>query len=181
MPPSTFDIARLPAPSVEEQAVSNRLGERIRAEIEASGPLPFSRLMELALYAPGHGYYTAGATKFRAEGEFITAPESFPLFGRCLANAVAPILRELLDADILEVGAGSGRLAATLLQELAAHDAVPNKYYILDVSSDLRARQAETIAAQAPRLYEHVCWLDRWPSNYSGVVRSEEHTSELQL
>ena len=165
----------LPAPSDDERALSDRLTGVIRAEITRAGPLPFARFMELALYAPGLGYYAAGKAKFGGAGDYITAPESFPLFAQCLAHTVAEVLAALADADVLEVGAGSGRLAAGLLNELAARDALPRHYYILDVSADLRTRQAETIRQQAPAFYQRVRWLDRLPEpGFRGLVLGNE-------
>jgi SAM-dependent MidA family methyltransferase len=144
-------------------------------EIQTVGSIPFSRFMELALYTPGLGYYAAGKQKLGAAGDFITAPESFPLFGRCLANAVAEVLRQVSGGDILEVGAGSGKLAAALLQRLTTLDALPQTYYILDVSADLRTRQAETIKALAPCAFERVRWLERLPDRkFRGLVLGNE-------
>ena len=108
--PSEPDTRGLPAPSAEEQAISDALTERIRREIDAhAGAIDFSRFMELALYAPGLGYYSAGRQKFGAAGDFVTAPELGPLFARCLARPCMQVLTTLSNADILEAGAGSGR------------------------------------------------------------------------
>ena len=97
-------------PGADARAHSQRLVEGIRAEISAAGgAIPFSRFMEFALYAPGLGYYSAGATKFGPAGDFVTAPELGPLFAACVADAVAPVLRQLgPEAGFLEVGGGSG-------------------------------------------------------------------------
>src|SRR5699024_5724356 len=112
-------------------------------QIEAAGgAIPFWRFMELALYAPGLGYYSAGATKFGRAGDFITAPEIGPLFAECVAEAVAPVLARLgPEAQMVELGGGSGRFAADALGHLAALQALPARYAILEPSADLRERQ----------------------------------------
>lgn len=174
MPPSPRGLAKLPPPSEEETTVSTQVTALIEEEIRRHGPIAFGRFMELALYAPGLGYYTAGKEKFGARGDFITAPETFPLFGRCIAHTAAEIFAQLGDADILEVGAGSGRLAVELLRELARLDALPRTYYILDLSPHLRVRQTETLKEHAPELYGRVRWLDRLPASFRGLVIGNE-------
>jgi len=165
----------LPALSPEEAAHSARLAERLREEIvRAGGWISFARYMRLALYEPGLGYYSAGARKFGAAGDFITAPEVAPVFSQCLAVQCAEVLQTLGGGDLLEFGAGSGVMAATLLAELERRDALPHRYFILDVSADLRQRQQETIAAAVPRLLERVEWLDRLPDGLEGVVLANE-------
>ena len=168
-------MPELPSPSVEERALSARLSDVIRTEIADNDSIAFARFMELALYAPGLGYYAAGKEKFGAAGDYITAPESFPLFARCLAQTTADVIAQLGGGDILEVGAGSGQLAAGLLAELAARGALPHRYFILDVSADLRARQAQTLRVRVPELYARVHWLDRLPvRGFRGVVLGNE-------
>ncbi|MFL6623922.1 MAG: class I SAM-dependent methyltransferase [Sulfurifustis sp.] len=173
----------LPAPSADEEAVSVRLSARIADEIRREGPLPFRRFMELALYAPGLGYYSAGKEKLGRGGDFTTAPEAYPVFGRCVARACAEVLAQLGgDGEILEVGGGSGRLAATVLNELAALDALPRAYCLLDVSASLRARQAETIAAEASDFSNRVRWLDQLPpQGFRGVVLANELLDALPV
>src|SRR5215470_13824469 len=118
----------LPEPAAAEREHSERLSELIRHEIAAAGgALDFARYMELALYAPGLGYYSAGATKFGADGDFVTAPELGFVFARCLARALAPTLRETR-GDVLELGPGSGALAADVLGELERLNALPGRY-----------------------------------------------------
>jgi SAM-dependent MidA family methyltransferase len=169
-------MPELPVPSDEELAHGERLaaviGEAIRS---AGGRLPFDRYMELALYAPGLGYYTAGARKFGETGDFITAPETSPLFGRCLARQCQQILGELGGGELLEFGAGSGALAAELLSELAQLGRLPERYLILEVSPELRQRQQETIEQRAPALAGRVRWLDHLPEpGFRGVVIANE-------
>lgn len=165
----------LPAPSAEEQAVSDELQSGIRAVIAREGDIAFSRFMELALYAPGLGYYAAGRQKFGAGGDFITAPDASPLFSRCLAQTVQEVLEAIGGGAVLEAGAGSGRLAAGLLAELAARDALPDSYQILELSAELRERQAQTLAREASALAGRVRWLDRLPpSGFRGVILGNE-------
>jgi len=151
----------LPAPDAEQSAHSARLQALIAEEIRHSGgATPFSRYMELCLYAPGLGYYSAGATKFGAAGDFVTAPELGPLFAEVVAGAVAPLLGELGDAQFLELGGGSGAFAEVALQRLEALGALPARYAILEPSAQLRQRQHERVAALPARLRERVAWLD---------------------
>lgn len=164
----------LPTPSPEAAAHSQHLQQFICDEIATHGGwISFARYMELALYAPGLGYYAAGATKFGAAGDFTTAPERSHLFGRTVAQQVAQVLRET-GGDVLEVGAGSGKLACDVLLELQRLDALPTRYAILELSATLQARQREQIAAQAPHLLERVQWLERLPQNFSGVMLGNE-------
>ena len=164
----------LPEPSPDARAHSDRVAERIRAEIAASGGwISFARYMELALYAPGLGYYSAGAKKLGKAGDFVTAPEISPLFGQTLARQVHQVVRAGFD-EVLEVGAGSGALAATLLEELERSGAAPRNYFILELSADLRERSRDTLAARVPHLLERVAWLNRLPPAFSGVVLGNE-------
>ena len=153
-----------------------QLAGLIRGEIErAGGALPFSRYMELCLYAPGLGYYSAGRQKFGPGGDFVTAPELTPLFGRCLARSCASVLETLGGGDLLEFGAGSGRLAVDLLAELAAMDCLPGQYFILERSASLRQRQQALLQAHLPQLLDRVVWLDRLPNaGFRGVMLANE-------
>lgn len=165
----------LPTPTAEEQALSARLQQRIHGEITAAGgTIAFARFMELALYDPGLGYYAAGKEKFGAAGDFTTAPELGSLFARCLARPCQAILAQLDGGDILEVGAGSGALAADLLLELETLDALPERYLILELGTELRARQAETLRARVPQLLNRVHWLDKLPDTVRGIVLANE-------
>lgn len=171
----------LPSPSPDALAHSQRVTEHIRAELNAhAGWIDFARYMEMALYAPGLGYYAAGATKFGAEGDFVTAPELSPLFGRTLALQIAPILRQTR-GDLLELGAGSGKLAVDVLMELERQHALPSRYYILDLSADLQSRQRETLATKAPHLVDRVAWLSTLPPAFSGVILANEVLDALPV
>ena len=164
----------LPKPSPDAQAYSDALKQRIGDEIEAAGGwIGFARFMELALYAPGMGYYSGGAHKFGAAGDFVTAPEISSLFSQTLAAQVAQVMA-LSAPQIIEVGAGSGRLAADLLLELELRGALPERYSILELSGELRERQRACIAQRAPHLLARVDWLDRLPEHFDGVVLANE-------
>jgi len=164
----------LPVPDAEALAYSAALTRRIAAEIESAGGwIGFDRFMELALYAPGMGYYSGGARKFGAAGDFVTAPELSPVFSQTLAAQAAQILA-LSAPQVIEVGAGSGRLAADLLLELERRGSLPERYSILDLSGELRARQHATIAERAAHLLDRVDWLDRLPAHFDGLVLANE-------
>ncbi len=167
-------MSALPTPSAEALAHSEKLVALIRAEIGANaGWISFARYMELALYAPGLGYYTAGARKLGREGDFTTAPEMTPLYGQTLARQVAELLASGFD-QILEIGAGSGALAASLLLELERLQRLPRDYYILEVSPDLRERERDLLAQKVPHLLERVTWLNRLPTLYQGLIIANE-------
>jgi len=164
----------LPEPSPEAREHSDRVAEHIRGEIAASGGwISFARYMELALYAPGLGYYSAGSRKLGKAGDFVTAPEISPLYGQTLARQVKQVLDAGFD-EVLEVGAGSGALAATLLEELERSGGAPRNYLILELSADLRERSRDTLASRVPHLLERVAWLNRLPPAFSGVVLGNE-------
>jgi SAM-dependent MidA family methyltransferase len=169
-------VAQLPIPDADAQQHSLNLVSLIRDEIAAAGgKLAFDRYMELALYAPGLGYYTAGARKFGEAGDFITAPEISPLFAQCLATQCGDLLQGMPQGEILEVGAGSGALAADLLLALEARGALPSRYRILDLSPDLQQRQQQTLAERVPHLLDRVEWLTSFPAaGFSGVVIANE-------
>ena len=166
----------LPAPSEEQAACSEQLAGLIRQAIDsAGGAIPFSRFMEMCLYTPGLGYYSGGQRKFGAGGDFVTAPEISPLFGRCLARPCAAVLEATGGGDILEFGAGSGLLAADLLGELQDLGCLPERYLILERSAELRQRQQETLGAQLPQLADRVVWIDTLPDpGFRGVVLANE-------
>jgi len=163
--PSTLtQRSALPEPSPEELAHSARLAQAIRAEIAVNGPMEFARFMELALYAPGLGYYSAGRTKFGADGDFVTAPELGNVFARCVARACAPVIEAIGagDAIVFELGGGSGALCVDLMRALAALDRVPARYLLLEPSATLRETQQKRVAANLPGLLAaRVEWLDR--------------------
>src|SRR5512135_58341 len=171
----------LPPPSPDALAHSERLCELIHGDIATQGGwIPFSRFMELALYAPGLGYYTAGARKFGEAGDFITAPELSTLFGRTVARQLVEVM-QVSTPHILELGAGSGKLALDILGELEKLDALPESYSILEVSADLRERQQTLLHDKLPHLAARVHWLDTLPDRISGAVIGNEVLDALPV
>jgi len=168
-------LTALPEPTPEEQTLSAALTTLIRREItQAGGAISFARFMELALYAPALGYYSAGKQKFGAHGDFVTAPELGAVFARCLARQCAQILA-VTGGDILEAGAGSGALAVELLLELERLKQLPEHYFIVELSPDLRDRQRAHFAQRASHLAARVIWRDAPPaSGFRGVVLANE-------
>jgi SAM-dependent MidA family methyltransferase len=160
-----------------------RLREYLAVQIAAAhGWLSFERFMDAALYAPGLGYYSAGAHKLGAGGDFTTAPELSPLFGGCVARQCAEVLGALETGSILEIGAGSGRLAVDVLSRLEALGKLPERYSILEISADLRERQHRRIEQRVPHLLERVAWLDRPPAQaFEGVVLANEVLDALPV
>jgi SAM-dependent MidA family methyltransferase len=173
--------AFLPDPGIELKQLSQELREVILREIRAEGPIPFSRYMEMALYQPGLGYYSAGLHKLGESGDFITSPELGSLFAACLAQQLNEVARHLGEYDILEIGAGSGRLAADILQLLDS-TLQPRRYLILERSADLRKVQREHIRTSAPQWLDRVVWLDRPPEeSWQGVILANEVIDALAV
>lgn len=159
----------LPAPDSDALAASHSLQQLIAAEIARhDGQIAFSRFMELALYAPRLGYYSGGAAKLGVDGDFTTAPEMTPLFGAAVARVAAAIIAQSAP-DIIEFGAGTGRLARDVLAALDKQGVQVNSYTIIELSGELRARQQENLA-DLPQ----VRWLDAMPKRFSGVVLANE-------
>ena len=180
----TASSSDLPLPSAEARAHSARLCAHIAAQItQAGGSIGFDRYMELALYAPGLGYYSAGTAKFGPEGDFVTAPELTPLFGRTLAAPCGEWLAQLgVDAWVLELGAGSGVLAADVLSGLAERDRLPATYAILERSAELRERQHQLLRERVPKLLDRVRWLDALPDvPIEGVLLANEVLDALPV
>lgn len=175
--------ALLPSPGAEASAASDALLKKIRARIERNGGcIPFDRYMEAALYEPGLGYYSSGPMPFGEHGDFITAPESGGLFARCMAQCIASVLEPLEHGVVLELGAGSGVLAADLLSELKNLDALPERYYILERSAAMRALQTETLRRRLPEIMARVEWLETLPVQpFSGVIFGNEVADALPV
>ena len=172
----------LPELTPAQSAHSARLVDRIHDVIDAqAGWINFERFMEMALYEPGLGYYSAGSSKLGAGGDFVTAPEVSPLFSRCLATQCSEILQHVSGGAILELGAGSGVMAADLLNELAVQGSLPERYLILEVSADLRERQRALVQERAPAHAARVEWLDRLPEELRGVVLANEVLDALPV
>ena len=169
----------LPTPGADALAHSARLDALIDAQIAAAdgAAIPFSRFMELALYAPGLGYYSAGASKFGEAGDFVTAPELGPVFAACVAESVAPVLQQLgPQARFLELGGGTGAFAEVALKRLLELDALPDRFAILEPSAELRARQRERLQERlVPPLFDLVEWLDApFADSWDGVLFANE-------
>ena len=174
-------MSSLPLPSPEAQAHSEQLCRLIHHDIALQGGwIPFSRFMELALYAPGLGYYSAGSCKLGTAGDFVTAPEISPLFGRTLARQIIEIMAQSTP-HILELGAGSGKLAVDVLSELERQNSLPERYDILEVSADLRARQQALLHEHLPHLANRVHWLNTLPDSISGVLIANEVLDALPV
>lgn len=172
----------LPAPDATSAAHCERVAAFIRERIGAAGGrVSFAEFMQHALYAPGLGYYAAGSTKFGAAGDFITAPEVSSVFGGVLARQCAEVLEQTDGGEILEYGAGSGKLAADVLTALRRLDALPSAYNILEVSADLRQRQEVRLRECVPDLMELVNWLDGPPAASRGVILANEVLDALPV
>ena len=160
---------QLPEPSFDALTASRALQTLIANDIRhRSGWITFARYMELALYAPELGYYSGGAAKLGKDGDFTTAPEITPLFGQAIAQVAAGLMGQSAP-QILEFGAGSGKLAQDILSELSAQGLTVHRYTILEVSAELRARQRHTL-----RGFPQVQWIDTMPTAFSGVVVANE-------
>ncbi|MBM5571910.1 MULTISPECIES: class I SAM-dependent methyltransferase [Deefgea] len=165
---------QLPTPSPEALISSQTLCQQIAEQIDlAGGWISFADYMRAAMYTPGLGYYSGGATKFGGAGDFVTAPEISPLFGGSVAATLAHVLAETGGA-ILEVGAGTGQLAAQILLELERRQTLPEHYAILELSGQLRERQRQTLHTLAPHLLAQVVWLDELPTDFIGVIVGNE-------
>jgi SAM-dependent MidA family methyltransferase len=172
---SSVSHSILPPLSSDEQQHSATVAVELREAIAVAGDwLSFERFMDLALYAPGLGYYSAGSAKIGASGDFVTAPEVSDLFSRCVARQCAEVL-SATGGEILELGAGTGRMAATVLESLASEGVLPERYCILEVSADLAERQRERARSLPARLRERLVWLERLPERpVHGVVLANE-------
>lgn len=168
---------KLPLPDDASLAHSRVVADFIRQQIvNGGGAIGFAEFMHHALYAPGLGYYAAGATKFGAAGDFVTAPEISPIFGRILARQIAGVFDQMssVERNVLEFGAGSGVLAATILAALLKSDRLPEHYFILEVSADLQERQSSYLSSALPELFERIVWLKALPESFAGVLIANE-------
>jgi SAM-dependent MidA family methyltransferase len=164
----------LPLPGPDALAHSGALAGRIADAVRAAGGwIGFDAWMARALYEPGLGYYAGPARPFGAEGDFVTAPELSPLFAECVAVQVSQWFGHAAP-EVVEFGAGTGRLAAGVLGALRALGTPARRYAIVEVSGALRARQRETLAREAPWALDAVEWLDALPASIDGVVLGNE-------
>ncbi|HPO24321.1 MAG TPA: SAM-dependent methyltransferase [Arenimonas sp.] len=163
-----------PEALAHSQAFTRALKQHIR---ENNGAIPFSRFMELALYAPGMGYYSAGSSKFGAEGDFVTSPELGAIFAKCIATASVKVLQQLEDETVFfELGGGSGAFAEHALKQFFELNIVPTRYCILEPSADLRERQRQRLKENLPaELFSRCEWLDGpFESAWQGVLFANE-------
>jgi SAM-dependent MidA family methyltransferase len=178
-PVTSNDI--LPEPPEELKQLSAELSDRIRERINREGPIPFSVFMEMALYEPGLGYYSAGLQKFGEGGDFVTAPQLGDVFAGCLANQIEQVSAELDEYEIIEAGAGSGILAADLITVLQEKNP-PTRYRILERSAHLRQVQKETLTQHVPEWMDRISWLDEPPENgWQGVFLANEVLDALTV
>jgi SAM-dependent MidA family methyltransferase len=174
----------LPVPTAALQVQSDELCQLIREEIrhEPSASISFARFMELALYEPEWGYYTAGLDKFGKAGDFTTAPEISPLFARCIGRQCQQVFASLGQADMLEIGAGTGQLAIDLLLFLEQEQSLPRTYKILEISPTLKQRQQERLQQHIPHLFPLIQWLDGWPEEpIKGMILANEVVDALPV
>lgn len=164
----------LPEPPDDLKRLSRALVERIYLAIDETGTLPFSQYMEMALYEPGLGYYSAGLHKLGASGDFVTAPEIGRIFSACVAQQAKEVGEEIGEYDVLEVGAGTGAFAAGFLGRLTVGNG-PRRYRILERSADLRQVQRDRLASEVPQWLDRIEWLDRPPSeSWQGLLIANE-------
>lgn len=155
-------------------SLNSDLTEKIRHEITARRGLSFAEFMQMALYEPGLGYYSAGNVKFGRSGDFVTAPELSELYSSTLANQCAEILNHLSEGDILELGAGSGRMAIGILKALKKMNQLPKHYFIVELSAELQQRQRQQMTQEIPELMDRVVWLKEWPAEFVGIILGNE-------
>jgi SAM-dependent MidA family methyltransferase len=167
----------LPTPDESAFQHSCAVKNMICSEITmAGGWIPFTRYMELAIYSPGMGYYCSGTTKFGCAGDFVTAPEISSLFGRAIAQQATQIIESVGEdiGDILEFGAGTGKLALDILLELENHKRLPQHYFILEVSGELQEQQNKLFEKFAPHLLSRIQWLENLPTKFNGLILANE-------
>ncbi|MGP1716389.1 MAG: class I SAM-dependent methyltransferase [Methylophilus sp.] len=167
--------SRLPALDASAQQHCEAVVAHLRQQIQLQGGwISFADYMQIALYTPHLGYYSGDANKFGHAGDFVTAPEISPLFARAVANQVSQVLSQT-GGDVLELGAGTGKLAIGVLQQLSESGQLPEHYYILDVSANLRERQQQTLKIALPEaVFSRVHWLETLPDTFTGVVIGNE-------
>jgi len=167
----------LPTPDESAFQHSCAVKNMICSEITmAGGWIPFTRYMELAIYSPGMGYYCSGTTKFGCAGDFVTAPEISSLFGRAIAQQATQIIESVGEdiGDILEFGAGTGKLALDILLELENLKRLPQHYFILEVSGELQEQQNKLFEKFAPHLLSRIQWLENLPTKFNGLILANE-------
>ncbi len=179
MKPATHSnnpVKNLPEPPEEARLQSEQLKARIAKQLKRQGSILFSKYMEMALYTPEIGYYAGALQKIGRQGDFITAPEVSPIFSRCLARQAAQVLEKLAEANIIEFGAGQGTMCKDILIELNQLDVAIERYYIVEISLDLKQRQKQSLQESLPEeLFQKIVWLDTLPKTpISAVVLANE-------
>ncbi|MDT8310796.1 MAG: SAM-dependent methyltransferase [Methylophaga sp.] len=166
--------SKLPVPDLLAQQHSEQLEGLVVEKIQAAGgKINFADYMQACLYQPGLGYYSAGLNKFGAAGDFVTAPEISSLFSQAFARHIADVLTQT-NGDCLEFGAGSGKMAGDILRQLAQLDCLPNHYFIIEASADLRLKQQLYLSKKLSGLFDKVVWLDKLPTSFTGAVVANE-------
>lgn len=159
------------SPAEQTEKLSRLIQEEIH---QNNGAISFARFMELALYSPDLGYYNAPTRKLGKDGDFVTAPEITPFFSRCIATQCQQIFQEIDKSSMLEFGAGTGIFARDILLEFEKRNCLPEHYYIIEISPELRIRQQELLQQSCPYLLPKVKWLEKLPENFSGVYFANE-------
>ena len=173
-------VLEVPFPEPQAIRLSYQLAVKTCQDIAADQPIPFADFMQRALYQPGLGYYSAGSRKFGQAGDFITAPEVSELFAHTLADSFIDAFT-VVERNILELGAGSGIFLCHLLSQLEKRQELPLKYYVLEVSADLKQRQQQTAKQWIPHLFDRIEWLNRLPENFKGMIYGNEVVDALPV
>ena len=160
--------------SASQQELSRKLQDFILNKITRDGPITFCQYMDMALYHQPYGYYRNGSAKFGEGGDFITSPEISSHFSHCIAKQFGVVWSRNPNYCVLELGAGSGKMACDILLALDKIDRLPETYFILDVSAELVVRQREFITERAPSLVSKVKWICEWPTEMHGVILANE-------
>lgn len=170
-----YQCHALEVPEPEQAAIeaSFQLAQKVAELIHFNGKLPFAQFMQQALYHPGLGYYSGGSHKLGAGGDFVTAPEISPMFGQTIAKSLQQAWNNT-EPCVLELGAGTGKLMCDILQQCESDNQLPEAYYILEVSAELRQRQQQMLNDKLPQLKPLVIWLDRLPESFQGVIIGNE-------
>lgn len=175
-------LAQLPEPNAAEKQLSAELTQLIKRQLCHDEGLTFAQFMAAALYTPSLGYYANAREKFGAQGDFVTAPEVSPLFGHCLALQAAEVLTQLSRPNLLELGAGSGALAESVLKALCAINVEFDRYFILEPSAALQQQQRLKLQLSLPsELFSRVHWLSSLPEDFVGVIMGNEVVDALPV
>jgi SAM-dependent MidA family methyltransferase len=162
--------------------INRSLQHNITAQIKQKGAISFAQFMQMALYEPGLGYYSAGLAKLGCSGDFVTAPEMGALFARCHARCFAEVLPHLSHPTILELGAGTGQFCVDVLIALDESACLPERYAIFEISADLKQVQKQSVAQLPSHLSKRVVWLDSPPNeSFEGIVFANEVLDALPV